>query len=87
MMKTALISISVLLLSFAAHADEASNAAQYSHQFLAKRPYSQVLANAAAKQTDTWEAATYIADQAVSDIETRKNQQVLRVNMLARRSL
>ncbi len=75
---------SIVLLSSATVNAEQSNK-HNSNPFMAKRPYTEVVAKT--NQADTlWEGATFIAEDTQVETVHQKQQHAVRVNMLARRA-
>lgn len=75
---------SIVLISSTAVSAEESNK-HNSNPFMAKRPYVEVVAKTA-KADALWEGATFIAEDSQLESVHQKNQQAVRVNMLARRA-
>lgn len=81
----AIISSAILLAAGAAHAEDAFNKNVNNHNFIAKRPYQQVVANNTQQKDQQWEGATLIAQPESNDETTLNHQSKLRLNMLSKR--
>lgn len=81
----AVVSSAILLVAGAAHAEETFKNHAHNQNFIAKRPYQQVVANSAQQQDQQWEGATLIASPANDDVNAN-NRNTLRLNMLSKRA-
>lgn len=81
----AVVSSAVLLVAGAAHAEETFKNHAHNQNFIAKRPYQQVVTNSAQQQDQQWEGATLIANPAQDDASAN-SRHTLRLNMLSKRA-
>lgn len=81
----AVVSSAVLLVAGTAHAEETFKNHAHNQNFIAKRPYQQVVANSAQQQDQQWEGATLIANPAQDDASAN-SRHTLRLNMLSKRA-
>ncbi|WP_036302357.1 hypothetical protein [Methylotenera sp. L2L1] len=81
----AVVSSALLLVAGAAHADETFKNNTHNHNFMAKRPYQQVVTNSEQKKDQQWEGATLIDDEMKGDVGS-KNRNTMRLNMLSKRA-
>ena len=79
----AILTSAVLLAAGAAHAEDAFKKNAFNHQFIAKRPYQEVVANNTQQKDLQWEGTTLIANPV--DEANLNNQSKLRLNMLSKR--
>ena len=81
----AVVSSAILLVAGAAHAEETFKNDAHNQNFIAKRPYHQVVANSAQQKDQQWEGATLIATPAQDDVN-ENSRNILRLNMLSKRA-
>lgn len=81
----AVITSLTVLASSAAMAQSTDKHQAQQHQFMAKRPYAQMVAKTE-KVDAGWEAASFVAEENAMQEIHQKQQHNVRVNMLARRA-
>ena len=79
------LSSAVLLAAGLAQAEPASDKNAIQNQFVAKRPYSQPLAESANQADRQWEGATLIQDADAGRENALSRQTTQRVNALSKR--